>query len=194
MAPIESTDSPGDLADRFGRVYEDEVWSVYGFIAYRVRSREEAEDLTQLTFERALKAFGRFDPRRATVKTWLLAIARNLVIDHFRKAGAVHVGDLGEFLEDGARHPDALVAPAVGESLGLEPELEAALGELSQRDREVVALRFGAEMTGQEIAHLTDLSLANVQQILSRSLRRMRERLGDGAGPDRLSDARNQRL
>ncbi len=40
----------------FGKVYDDEVWSVYGFFAYRVRSRDDAEDLTQRTFERALRA------------------------------------------------------------------------------------------------------------------------------------------
>jgi DNA-directed RNA polymerase specialized sigma24 family protein len=40
----------------FAQVYDDEVWSVYGFFGYRVRSREEAEDLTQLTFERAFRS------------------------------------------------------------------------------------------------------------------------------------------
>ena len=46
-----------------------------------------------------------------------------------------------------------------------------------QRERELIALRYGADLTGPEIAELTGLSLANVQQILSRSLRRMRNQL-----------------
>ena len=58
--------------------------------------------------------------------------------------------------------------------LGLEPDLERALAGLAPREREIIALRFGGELTGPEIAELTGLSLANVQQILSRSLRRMR--------------------
>ena len=50
----------------FARVYDDHVWRVYGFLAYRVRDRAVAEDLTQSTFERALRAWSRFDPRRAS--------------------------------------------------------------------------------------------------------------------------------
>ena len=63
---------------------------------------------------------------------------------------------------------------------GISPELEGALGRLRERERELIALRFGAELTGPEIATLTGLSLPNVQQILSRSLRRVRTELGVG--------------
>ena len=59
----------------FARVYEEHVWRVYGFLAYRLRDRDAAEDLTQATFERALRAWSRFDPRRASESTWLIAIA-----------------------------------------------------------------------------------------------------------------------
>ena len=62
-------------------------------------------------------------------------------------------------------------------SLGLDPALERALAELGEREREIIALRFGGDLSGPEIAQLTDLTLANVQQILSRSLRRMRASL-----------------
>ena len=61
--------------------------------------------------------------------------------------------------------------------LGLEPELARALAGLADRDREILALRYGAELTGPEIAELTGLKLANVQQIVSRSLRRLRAAL-----------------
>src|SRR5437660_8540838 len=72
-------------ATSFVRVYHEHVWRVYGFLAYRLRDRDLAEDLTQATFERALRAWSRFDPRRASESTWLLAIARNLLIDHHRR-------------------------------------------------------------------------------------------------------------
>ena len=67
--------------------FEQHAWEVHGFPAYRLGSRGEAEDLTQETFERAFRAWGRFDPARASVRTWLLAIARNLLIDHYRSRG-----------------------------------------------------------------------------------------------------------
>src|SRR6201995_399137 len=69
----------------FAHVYEDHGWRVYADIAYLVVDRATAEDLTQATFERALRAWARFDPRRASEATWLLAIARNLLIDHYRR-------------------------------------------------------------------------------------------------------------
>lgn len=149
----------------FGRVYEEHVWRVYGFLAYQVRDRPLAEDLTQATFERALRAWSRFDPRRGSEATWLLAIARNAMIDHHRRRREHELlnGEGFTGLVDG---PEA--------SSDLSVELAGALAELSDRDREVLALRFGADLTGARIADLLGLTLANVQQILSRSLRKLR--------------------
>lgn len=155
----------------FAEVYEEHVYRVYAFVAYRVATRDDAEDLTQLTFEKALRAWPRFDPARASVTTWLLAIARNAIIDR-------HRAERGELALDDV--PDAdlplAAAPADAAVLG-SPELATALAALSPRDREIVGLRFGADLTGPEIAALTGLTLANVQQILSRSLRRLRAQL-----------------
>jgi RNA polymerase sigma factor (sigma-70 family) len=150
----------------FARAYEEHVWRVYGFLAYRLRNREAAEDLTQMTFERALRAWSRFDPRRASVSTWLIAIARNLLIDHHRRDRSSRL----EPIDEGAAPPVA----GPEERFTTSPELIEALAQLSERDREVVALRFGGDLTGPEIAALLDLNLANVQQILSRSLRKLR--------------------
>jgi len=68
-------------------------------------------------------------------------------------------------------------ANGTGPRIGLEPELANALDGLAQRDREILALRYGADLTGPEIVELTGLTLANVQQILSRSLRKLRDTL-----------------
>ncbi len=154
----------------FSAVYDEHVWRVYGFFAYRVRNRADAEDLTQKTFERALRSWSRYDPARAAVATWLLVIARNLLVDHFRADRSARQQTIDD-LDDGH---DALVGRTDQPDLGLEPDLELALASLGEREREIIALRFGGNLTGPEIAEATDLSLANVQQILSRSLRRMR--------------------
>ena len=173
----------------FALVYEQHVWQVYGFFAYRMRSRADAEDLTQQTFERALKSWARYDASRASVGTWLIVIARNLLIDHHRADRSPRQQPLDELDH---RH-GALVDTGAAADLGLEPDLERALGQLSPRDREIIALRFGGELTGPEIAELTDLSLANVQQILSRSLRRMRAVIDEsGVEPVRPPVARDQ--
>ncbi|MDA0163879.1 sigma-70 family RNA polymerase sigma factor [Solirubrobacter ginsenosidimutans] len=152
----------------FSIVYDEHVWHVYGFFAYRLRSRADAEDLTQMTFERALRAYARYDASLASVQTWLIAIARNLLIDHVRS-------DRGAAQRAVDEVPESLLPAAEDRHrIGLDPVLERALTTLSDRERELIAMRFGGDLTGPEIAALTGLTLANVQQLLSRSLRRMR--------------------
>jgi RNA polymerase sigma factor (sigma-70 family) len=157
----------------FAETYEEELPRVYGYVAYQVASHEEAEDLSQQTFERALAHWGEFDDRRATITTWLLAIARNLVVDHYRarsrRPPTVSLEELSEAQFDSTGYTD----PA----LGVGPELESALSALGERERELIALRYGADLSGPQIAAVTGLSVANVQQILSRSLRRLRAEL-----------------
>jgi RNA polymerase sigma-70 factor, ECF subfamily len=154
-------------------LYESNVDSVYGFFGYRVRSRADAEDLTQQTFERALRAWKRFDPKRASPRTWLISIARNLLIDHYRRDRSA----AQEPIDDHLTHPELVVED---DGVGLPGELAVALERLGNRERELIALRFGGELTGPEIAEITGLKLANVQQILSRSLRRLRASLEGG--------------
>jgi RNA polymerase sigma-70 factor (ECF subfamily) len=157
-------------------VYEDHVWRVYGYLAYRLGGdRETAEDLTQLTFERALRAWSRYDERRASVSTWLLRIAHNAFIDHRRRGGR----DLEELEE---RVGPLTAGPE--DRLGGSPELLEALGKLTRREREVLALRYGGDLNGPEIAALLGLSVGNVQQINSRALRQLREMLGAGRPAD----------
>lgn len=169
----------------FDEIYHEHVWRVYGFIAYRVGSREDAEDLTSQTFERALRAWHRYDERQASPGTWLIAIARNLVTDHYRAAPArgAHAP-----LQD---VPDRALPTSAGpeHDLGFTPELATALAQLGDREREILALRFGADLSGQQIAELTGMTLANAQQVLSRTLRRLRAELeGERAGLEHDAD------
>jgi len=150
----------------FARVYDEHVWRVYAFLAYRLGDRETVEDLTQATFERALRAWSRFDSRRASERTWLLSIAQNLLIDHARRDRSALIDPLDERLTQSLAAPEERAAGS--------PELLGALAQLSGRERELLALRFGGDLTGAEIARLTGLTLANVQQITSRSLRKLR--------------------
>lgn len=153
----------------FARVYSEHVWPIYGFLAYRVGDRDLAEDLTQATFERALRAWSRFDPRRASERTWLLAIARNLLIDHHRRERNRRTEEIDELASP--------TLPGPEERLSASTELTEALMRLSDRDREVLALRYGADLTGPQISELLGLSLGNVQQIVSRSLRKLKDLL-----------------
>ena len=162
------------MSPDFLQTYRDHVWQVYGYLAYHLGSQAAAEDLTQVTFERAFRAWSRFDERRASVTTWLFAIARNALIDH-RRREATHRGESVNI--DHLPAGELPREPGPEERLGPSPELASALGRLSDRDRSVLALRFGGDLQTAEIAELLDLSVANVQQILSRTLRRLRDEL-----------------
>ena len=149
----------------FDSAYEENVSAVYGYLAYRVRSAEEAEDLTQETFERALKAWSRFDPRNGEPRTWLLMVARNVYVDS-RRRGAPPAGG-----GSGAVEPS--LAIAAEERLGPDPGLASALEELKRHEREAIALRFGGDLTIAELAEMMGTSEASARQILARSLRRL---------------------
>src|SRR5207237_6154478 len=114
----------------FARVYDEHLGRVYGFLAYRVEDRYTAEDLTQATFERALRAWSRFDPRRGSEITWLLTIARNVHIDHLRRDHSRLHEPIGEHT--------APIVPGPEEGYAARAELLSALGALSERDQEVV--------------------------------------------------------
>jgi RNA polymerase sigma factor (sigma-70 family) len=167
----------------FATVYDEHIWHVYGFFAYRIGGRTDAEDLTQITFERALRAWSRYDERRGRPGAWLMSIAHNVLIDHYRRDHSGGQEPLADDPDGDARLP---VVDGPEERIGLDPELAAALQRLGQREREILALRFGGDLSGPEIAALLDLSLANVQQILSRTLRRLRADLhARGSGRER---------
>jgi RNA polymerase sigma-70 factor (ECF subfamily) len=151
-------------------VYREHVDAIYGFLSYSV-GRDTAEDLTAATFERVVRSWGRFDAARAGERTWIFAIARNLLTDHMRSQKHRSGPSLDErplILDSVATDVDPLEHTF---------EVEAVVGWLSKlrpREREVVALRYCADLSVAEIATCLDLTEANVHQICSRALRRLR--------------------
>ena len=161
--------APGDV-DELRRVYREHVSAVFAFFGYAV-SRETAEDLTASTFERVIRGWSGFDPQRGPERAWVLAIARNLLTDHYRRQRHRDTVSTDQ-------HPlllDTLSSDDWVERRLTHAELHDWLEKLGQREREILALRYGADLPATEIAELTGLSAANVHQIVSRSLRRLRE-------------------
>ena len=141
---------------------------MYGYLVYLTRDRSLAEDLTADTFEKALKLWRRFDPARASARTWLCQIARTTALDWFRA-------------EERRRRREERVA--VPERLddsfaeGLSPELERALRELSAGEREVIALRVLLDLDGDEAARVLGISPTAVSTRLSRALKKLEEKV-----------------
>jgi RNA polymerase sigma factor (sigma-70 family) len=161
------------ILERFERLYAEHADGLLAFLVYRTGDRALAEDLVADTFERVLRARRRFDPRKASEKTWIYSIALNLLRDHARRRK----------VEDRALERTAVVA-------GDEPDrppldtiadrdmLSRALEALSDEEREAIALRYGAELTVPEIAKLTKEPLTTVEGRVYRALRKLRDELG----------------
>ena len=156
-------------------MYREHVSAVYAFLAYSV-SADVAEDLTSATFERVVRHWGRFDARRSSQRTWILAIARNLLTDHFRR-GRADQGPRWMSTRSWARASRSGDDPA--EKQASVETVKGWLSMLNEREREVVAMRYGADLSAAEIGRLLGLSEANVLQISSRALRRLKKELSD---------------
>jgi RNA polymerase sigma factor (sigma-70 family) len=154
----------------FEALYAAEAQGLYGFLAYRTGDRSLAEDLLADTFERALRSRKRYDAARGSQRTWLYAIAMNLLRDHARRAAA----------EGRAIEKVGHAVPTRGDamdSVERRDELQRAMSTLAEEEREALALRFGAELTVPEIAKLLGEPLTTVEGRVYRALRKLRERL-----------------
>jgi RNA polymerase sigma-70 factor (ECF subfamily) len=156
----------------FTEAAEAHLDDVLAYLAYMTRDRSVAEDLTAETFERALRTWRRFDPARASVRTWLCQIARSVALDHFRSEERRRRRERAYSDLEPRETPE----PALGD---LSPDLRAALDELSAADRELIALRVVLELDGPTTAALLGISPTACSTRLSRALHRLEERIRD---------------
>jgi len=156
------------MHDDFERMYLEHRDRLFAFLVYRTGDRSLAEDLLGDVFERAFRARGRFDPARGSRTTWLYAIAVNRLRDHHRRAQVERTALERIVVTDGA--PLNLVEDVIADRERVMGALEA----LNERDREIVALRFGADLTVPQIARVTEQPLTTVEARLFRALRRLR--------------------
>jgi RNA polymerase sigma factor (sigma-70 family) len=166
-----TTSWPGLHVDRptFASVAEAELDAVHRYLVFLTGNRAVAEDLTGETFEKAFRSWRRFDPRRGTPRAWLCRIARSAALDHFRAEERRRRRE--ERYARGAREVEET-------ELGTSP-LEAALGQLSPAEREVVALRVLLELDGPTAARVLGISPTACSTRLSRALKRLEELMRD---------------
>ncbi|HEX6761472.1 MAG TPA: sigma-70 family RNA polymerase sigma factor [Gaiellaceae bacterium] len=152
----------------FAQAAERHLDDVYGYLAWFTSDRAVAEDLTGETFERALRLWHRFDPKRGSVRAWLCQVARTVALDHFRS-------------ERRRTRREQLAAPSERIDMrfaeGLSPDLEAALRHLTAGEREVVALRVVLDLDAGTAARVLGISETNCTTRLNRALKKLEEAL-----------------
>ena len=167
-------DGPPDLYEHDGdvveRLYTESLPALYRFIYSKVGNREEAEDLTSQVFTKALQGL---DQQRnwQSMQSWLFQVARTVVADHWRSFYRLRADSLDVMLANGFE------ARAEGEKPAESPDerVEAILGRLPPRYREVLTFRFLLNYSIKETAEQMRLSEANVKVLQFRALKKAGE-------------------
>jgi len=152
----------------FAQAAETHLDDVFGYLSWFTGDRFVAEDLTGETFERALRLWNRFDPRRGSARTWLCQVARTVALDHFRSE------------RRRARREELAAVPERFEERlaeGLSPEIETAMRGLSAGEREVIALRVVLDLDAKSAADVLGISPTNCTTRLNRALKKLEEAL-----------------
>lgn len=164
----------------FAEVYGDNLAKVWRFVRARIPDHAEAHDVTSDVFVRAWRAWDRFDPSRGPVEPWLFTIASRTVTDWWRRRRPepVDARFAGE-LDDASHGPEALVLR--DEMLR---QLTQAMAQLTDREREGLALRFAARLSSEHVARVLGTSPSAAKQMLHRAIHKLRSGGLEARRPD----------
>lgn len=153
---------------------EELVQRVYAYVAYRLGDGPEAEDVTSAAFERALRYRDTYDASRGPPVAWLIGIARRCIADETRARPTPP--------------PDPPARQDIEEDVLRRLAVQDALSHLDERERELVALRFGSDLTARQIGEILGLRPNAVDVALHRAIAKLRTLLvEDGERPRRRS-------
>ncbi|MCO5217621.1 MAG: sigma-70 family RNA polymerase sigma factor [Thermomicrobiales bacterium] len=159
----------------FEPLYHHYVHLVWNYCLGRLRDRTLAEDATSTTFMKAMDALPRYRPQlrgdQTTFRSWLMMIARNVVLDELRRRPMAVVDD----------HSHILASPLAGpEQIALardrHEQLLTAFSQLSDQQQDVIRLRQQG-LSGEEIGEILGISTGAVKSTHYRAVQRLRELL-----------------
>jgi RNA polymerase sigma-70 factor (ECF subfamily) len=164
-------------SEAFGLIFDEFHGAIFRFVASRVGSPSDAEDLTQIVFVKAIEALPRYEARGVPFGGWLFRLARNTAIDYLRthREHADLADITGRATED--RGPESITI--------LRTDLDAvagALGKLTPDQREVIGLRFFAGLTPKEVGELMGRHEGTIRGLQFRAIESLRRSLGVKSG------------
>lgn len=162
-----------DRRSLFEAWYEREMPRLFNYVSYLVRDRTAAEDLTAAICERALVNLHQYDQHKGTLDAWMFTIARNVTKNHFRSVQRnPRAASLSTMPEVRSSAPNPEEAAELEETFR---QIAGNLDQLSEQEQEVVALRFGADLSNLAIAEIMQLTPNHVSVLLHRALNKLRQ-------------------
>ncbi len=158
--------------EHFTTLYDLYAEKIYKFLYYRTLHAETAEDLTSEAFFKALKKIKSFNENKAQFSTWLYQIARNTLIDHYRKSHPT---------EDLETAYDAKDVQNLQTDTDTKLKFEAVqkkLKHLTPLQQQIIILRLWDDLSHKEIANILSISEANSKMTFSRSIAKLQTELG----------------
>lgn len=163
-------------ATAFSQLYDCYFPRIYNYVSYKVRAKQEAEDFTALVFERVLAKYYTFEPKKGSFDSWIFSIARNTLANHWRSLHRHPQKSLEQAFEQNEVFvADDYFAPS--ENFLRQEELErlrAYLQRLNRKERDLVALRFGAGLNQRKIGEILGMNEGNVAVALGRVIKKLR--------------------
>jgi RNA polymerase sigma-70 factor (ECF subfamily) len=159
----------GIKQDAWETIYKDLLPRVFNYFRYRLDDGYVAEELTSVTFEKAWKARRRYEKDKSAFSTWVFSIARNTAIDYLRRQG--------KEIELDVKNVDvnSVSIEEIYEKQEEAHHLSKVLSILDNREKELIGLKYGADLTNRKIADITGLTETNVGTILHRTINKLRE-------------------
>ena len=156
-------------AEHFAKLYQIYTYPIFNYCIFRVGDQATAEDLTADIFERAWQARRRYQPERATFRTWLFTIARRMVTDWQRRQARRPLLRLTD------RHPTNTPSLELTiEENEQQARLRRLVRTLAPAEQELIAFKFGAGMTNRHIAAVLDKSESAIGSALYRLMQKLR--------------------
>jgi len=153
----------------FSEIYDLYVKKIYEFIYFKTHHKQITEDLTSQTFLKSLENIQKYNSEKGKFSSWLYAIARNAVIDHYRtQKHDLNIDDAWDISSD----DDIILDTENKEKL---KRLKLRLKKLTSDQRDVMILRVWNDMSYKEISEIIGKSEANCKMIFSRATEKIRK-------------------
>ncbi len=165
-------------SEAFTFIYNTYLTPIYRFIYFRVKQKDEAEDLTQAVFVKAWQALGTYQDQGHSFSAWLYRIARNTIIDYWKKRKDIIVEDVSTVSFDHGTD-DALEDEVyTGQMMDLVRE---HMHHLSEEQQTILTLKFINELTNTEIEEITGKTQEAIRALQYRALKALKEQLATRA-------------